>query len=194
MGIEDLGPLFDDEGNDITEAVRAKLQEGEKVSDLRKKFEAGIAESRTDKDARLAAEKEANELKRELLFRDSGIDLSSPMAQFFKENYNQGLTLDEIKASAAKIGLIATSADPAIQAEMEALNRIGSAATSAPPSSSALTPEEAVAQYSGNPDDFDDWFIAQYGSNLDKTNGGAVWDKSKDAPVTTPNRRRMVDY
>lgn len=190
MGIENLGPFYDAEGNDITESVLAEANEGNNVSGLRKKFEAGIAETKVEKEARDAAEKRAAAAERQLVLRDSGIDFSNPMSQYFADTYNGEMTVEAVKASAAKIGLIAQSEDPVLKAEMQAMERIARASSSTPAAPTELDPIEAVAKYSGSSADFDAWFIENYGSRLDDTNGGALWDKPKNSPVTSPSPRR----
>ena len=196
MGIEDLGQIFDAEGNDITEEVSARTQsasQSENISGLRKKFEQGLAETKVEKEAREAAEKRATIAERQLVLRDSGLDLSQPMAKYFADTYNGEMTVEAVKSAAATIGLIAQSEDPAIVAEIAAMARIGQAASSTPAAPSGLSPEETIASYTGSPDDFDAWFIEQFGSKLDRTNGGAQWDKPKDAPVVTPTPRRVAN-
>jgi hypothetical protein len=189
MAIDDLGPFFDADGEDITESVLAEANSGNNVSGLRKKFEEGIADTKAEKEARALAEARAVAAEKQLVLRDSGLDMTNPMAAFFAENYNGDLTVDAVKAAAAKIGLIAQSQDPAIAAEVAALTRIGQAAnTSSSGAGQVLSPEEELEAFQGTPEQFDAFYESKHGA-ADRNRSGAVWDKPQNVPVTTPTGR-----
>lgn len=188
MGINDLGPFYDAEGNDITDSVLNAAKEETNVSGLRKKFEEGIAESKDAKVAREAAEARAQVAERKLALAESGIDFSNPMAKYFADTYNGELTADAIKTAAATIGLIAQSADPEVIQEVASLNRIASASSATPPPTS-LSEADEIARFNGSAQEFDS-FMAKFGTNIDRSQGGAEWDSPATVPVTSPRGTR----
>lgn len=190
MALTDLGPIYDADGNDITESVLAEAEAGASVSGLRKKFEQGIAETKVEKEARLAAEARVLVLERQNFLRDSGVDLSSEAGKYFAETYNGELTVEAIKEKASMIGLIPKSQDPALVAEVNAMNRIGQAAVTSPVDTSLLSEEEQIAKFQGTPEQFDEFMATRIGSTVDRSQAGAVWDKPSGLAVTTPSPRR----
>ena len=191
MAIEDFGQIFDAEGNDITDSVIESMKPVENTSGLRRKFEEGLAETKAMKEALANAEASAQASKRELVLRDSGLDLTNPTAKYFADTYNGDLTVDAVKEMAAKIGLIPLSQSPEIIAGIAAQERIAQA--SVLPTSGAgstLTPEQEIANFQGNAEAFDAWFAQQNLTPIDRTQAGAVWDSPAGSPAARPVSRR----
>ena len=72
---------------------------------------------RRDLEARATAGDEAvaelAQLRRELSFRDAGVDPSSKQGQYFMRGYDGEMTVDAIRAEAAELGLTGESANSA---------------------------------------------------------------------------------
>lgn len=84
---------------------------------------------------------ELAQLRRELSFRDAGVDPQSKQGQYFMRGYDGDMTVDAIRAEAAELGLTGNSNPPAAQAppvDYGAEQRIAMAADDAGPVS---TPE-----------------------------------------------------
>lgn len=84
---------------------------------------------------------ELAQLRRELSFRDAGVDPSSKQGQYFMRGYDGEMTVDAIRAEAVELGLAGGSDSPASQAppvDYGAEQRIAMAADDAGPVS---TPE-----------------------------------------------------
>lgn len=68
---------------------------------------------RRDLESRAAAGDEAvaelAQLRRELSFRDAGVDPASKQGQYFMRGYDGELTVDAIRAEAAELGLVGES-------------------------------------------------------------------------------------
>ena len=98
---------------------------------------------RRELEARASAGDEAvaelAQLRRELSFRDAGVDPSSKQGQYFMRGYDGEMTVDAIRAEAAELGLTGESNTPAVQAppiDYGAEQRIAMAADDAGPVSS----------------------------------------------------------
>jgi len=74
---------------------------------------------------------DAEAAKKKLAFVEAGVDLSSPVAEYFIKGYDGEISTDAIKSAASKLNLTPQSA-PAPQAvqpaEQQAWNRMGNAA------------------------------------------------------------------
>jgi hypothetical protein len=74
---------------------------------------------------------DAEAAKRKLAFVEAGVDLSSPVAEYFVKGYDGEISAEAIKSAASKLNLTPQSA-PAPQqvapAEQQAWNRMGTAA------------------------------------------------------------------
>ncbi len=74
---------------------------------------------------------DAEAAKKKLAFVEAGVDLSSPVAEYFVKGYDGEISADAIKSAASKLNLTPQSA-PAPQAvqpaEQQAWNRMGNAA------------------------------------------------------------------
>lgn len=82
---------------------------------------------------------ELEQLRRELSFRDAGVDPNSKQGQYFIRGYDGDMTVDAIRAEAAELGLTGESNTPAVQAppiDYGAEQRIAMAADDAGPVSS----------------------------------------------------------
>lgn len=79
---------------------------------------------------------ELAQLRRELSFRDAGVDPASKQGQYFMRGYDGEMTVDAIRAEAAELGLAGDSNPPASQAppvDYGAEQRIAMAADDAGP-------------------------------------------------------------
>ena len=130
------------------------------TKDLRKKYEAALAENATLKAERAASQRDA-------AFREAGVDPADPKAKYFVKAYDGELSAEAIKAEAVAAGLVAPAAprvDPQVAAEtQQILSAVG-----APPSAggsdaafdaafaAARTPDEIRAAYvaHGKPDPY----------------------------------------
>ena len=189
MALTDLGPIFNEQGEDITDQVLEAAGQGQgntNVSGLRRQFEQGIQETKEAKAAREAAEARALAAERELALTKSGLNLEDPMQKYFADTYQGELTVEAIKTAAATIGIIPKSEDPAVAAEMAAMARIGQAASTPTPPAGNLSYEEAIAKFEGSPEDFDAWFEREYQTEVVNSKAGAKWDTDVNTPVTTP--------
>jgi hypothetical protein len=95
---------------------------------------------RRDLEARATAGDEAvaelAQLRRELSFRDAGVDPNTKQGQYFMRGYNGEMTVDAIRAEAAELGLAGESNTPSVQTDpvdYGAEQRIAMAATDAEP-------------------------------------------------------------
>ena len=82
---------------------------------------------------------ELQQLRRELSFRDAGVNPNSKQGQYFIRGYDGEMTVDAIRAEAAELGLTGESNTPAVQAppiDYGAEQRIAMAADDAGPVSS----------------------------------------------------------
>lgn len=74
---------------------------------------------------------DAEAAKKKLAFVEAGVDLSSPVAEYFIKGYDGEISADAIKSAASKLNLTpqSTPAPQAVQpAEQQAWNRMGNAA------------------------------------------------------------------
>lgn len=74
---------------------------------------------------------DAEVAKKKLAFVEAGVDLSSPVAEYFIKGYDGEISADAIKSAASKLNLTPQSApqpDPVNAAEQQAWNRIGNTA------------------------------------------------------------------
>lgn len=95
---------------------------------------------RRDLESRATAGDEAvaelAQLRRELSFRDAGVDPASKQGQYFMRGYDGDMTVEAIRAEAAELGLTGESQTPYAQTEpfnYGAEERIAMAATEAEP-------------------------------------------------------------
>ena len=95
---------------------------------------------RRDLEARASAGDEAvaelAQLRRELSFRDAGVDPNSKQGQYFMRGYDGEMTVDAIRAEAAELGVAGNSNPPVAQAppiDYGAEQRIAMAADDAGP-------------------------------------------------------------
>jgi hypothetical protein len=75
---------------------------------------------------------DAEAAKRKLAFVEAGVDLSSPVAEYFIKGYDGEISTEAIKSAASKLNLTPQQSAPAPQqvapAEQQAWNRMGNAA------------------------------------------------------------------
>ncbi len=79
---------------------------------------------------------ELAQLRRELSFRDAGVDPASKQGQYFMRGYDGEMTVDAIRAEAAELGLAGNNnppAEPAPLVDYAAEQRIAMAADDAGP-------------------------------------------------------------
>ena len=95
---------------------------------------------RRDLEARAAAGDEAvaelAQLRRELSFRDAGVDPASKQGQYFMRGYDGELTVDAIRAEASELGLVGESQTLPVQTapiDYDAEQRIALASDDAGP-------------------------------------------------------------
>lgn len=97
---------------------------------------------------------ELAQLRRELSFRDAGVDPSSKQGQYFMRGYDGEMTVDAIRAEAVELGLAGGSNSPASQAppvDYGAEQRIAMAADDAGP---VANPElDTLIRQTKNPDE-----------------------------------------
>jgi len=94
---------------------------------------------------------ELAQLRRELSFRDAGIDPASKQGQYFIRGYDGEMTVDAIRAEAAELGLAGGSNSPAMQeppVDYGAEQRIAMAADDAGPVSPPEWP--SLVKQTGN--------------------------------------------
>ena len=113
---------------------------------------------RRDLESRAAAGDEAvaelAQLRRELSFRDAGVDPNSKQGQYFMRGYDGEMTVDAIRAEAAELGLTGESQTPPVQTapvDYGAEQRIAMAADDAGP---VTNPDlDALIRQTTNPDE-----------------------------------------
>lgn len=98
---------------------------------------------------------ELAQLRRELSFRDAGVDPASKQGQYFMRGYDGEMTVDAIRAEAAELGLTGESQTPAVQTappvDYGAEQRIAMAATDAEP---VTNPDlDALIRQTANPEE-----------------------------------------
>jgi hypothetical protein len=69
-----------------------------------------LKEQLRDAEARAASAAEADSLRRQLAFRDAGLDMTNPTVKFFAEHYDGDANPDAVKARMVEVGL----AEPAV--------------------------------------------------------------------------------
>lgn len=114
---------------------------------------------RRDLEARATAGDEAvaelAQLRRELSFRDAGVDPASKQGQYFMRGYDGEMTVDAIRAEAAELGLTGESNTPPVQTAPDfdygAEQRIAMAADDAGP---VTNPDlDALIRQTNNPEE-----------------------------------------
>jgi hypothetical protein len=114
---------------------------------------------RRELEARASAGDEAvaelAQLRRELSFRDAGVDPASKQGQYFMRGYDGEMTVDAIRAEAAELGLTGESQTSAVQTappvDYGAEQRIAMAATDAEP---VTNPDlDALIRQTANPEE-----------------------------------------
>lgn len=192
MAIDDLGPFYDADGNDITDQVlqEAAGQSGNKPGwrkDLEDKAEQG--KEAVTRAAEATARAEAAE-RREAL-RDAGVDLKSELGKFFADSYKGESTADAIKEAAGKIGLIPVSQTPEAQAQMQALERIANAGAGAGTADGASLDDlqTQIDNFQGTQAEFNTFLVSK-GVIGDPSRQGAKWTKGNDqTEITVPAPR-----
>lgn len=103
------------------------------------------AELRKEKQARKAAEEKAAAYERRDAIAAAGVDVSTPLGKFFAEKYDGEATVEAVTAAAKAAGFVestpAPAADPAVDAGLEAGDRIAAAA----PGSAVVDPTNPTA-------------------------------------------------
>lgn len=190
MAIEDLGPIYDSEGNDITEDVlaQAKGQTQGNTPGWRRELEQKAEQGKEAIEREKAATERAEAAERKSALLEAGVDVTTELGKYFADTYKGEATAEAIKEAAGKIGLIPISQTPAVQGELAALGRIADASAGTQIPASDLPPEEQIANFSGTADQFDDW-VKKFGTQIDRTNNDAVWDKPSSREITTPQGR-----
>tara|TARA_R100001463_G_scaffold48448_8_gene97560 strand:- start:871 stop:1320 length:450 start_codon:yes stop_codon:yes gene_type:complete len=97
---------------------------------------------------------ELAQLRRELSFRDAGVDPNSKQGQYFMRGYDGEMTVDAIRTEAAELGLAGESNTPYIQpdpVDYGAEQRIAMAADDAGPVTNPSL--DALIRQTNNPDE-----------------------------------------
>src|SRR5690606_31461626 len=91
-----------DDGTNVVQIPRANIRKLEKAADEGRKAQAELAA-----------------LRREMTFREAGIDPSNAAHKYFIKGYDGEVSLDAIKAAAAEAGFLATQGQQQQQQEQQ---------------------------------------------------------------------------
>ena len=192
MALNDLGPFYDADGNDITDQVLEQAQPASgNTPGWRKKLEEDAEQGKEAVKQAATATARAEAAERREALREAGVDLSSELGKFFADSYKGESTADAIKEAAGKIGLIPVSQTPQVQAEMQGLERVAAAGAGAVATAGVETDDldVQITNFRGSKAEFDD-FLVKKGVIGDPSRGGARWQKGNDtSEMTVPAAR-----
>jgi hypothetical protein len=114
---------YDDELDEQDEIQEGNTNEKSFVADLRRQAKEGKSAKKEAEDAKA----QLASLQRESAFMKAGVDLDTPLGKMFAKGYDGELSVDAIKQAGSAVGALPTSADPGIQAELAAHDRVAQA-------------------------------------------------------------------
>lgn len=192
MALNELGPFYDADGNDITDQVLQEAQpQSGNAPGWRKKLEEDAEQGKEAVKQAAQATARAEAAERREALREAGVDLTSELGKFFADSYKGDSTAEAIKEAAGKIGLIPVSQTPAVQAEMQGLERIAAAGAGAgaTPVASEEDLETQIQNFQGSDAEFNAFLVSK-GVGSDSSRQGAKWLKGNDqTAITVPSTR-----
>lgn len=182
MAINDLGTIYDANGNDITDQVHAEFENAPEpqTQGWRKKLQEDAEKGKEAQTREADAIARADAAERKVALIEAGVDMSTPLGKYFADTYKGDATVDAIKDAAGQIGLISAAQSPVVQNELAGLERITNASQGAG-TSAASSPEEQIENFKGTPEEFD-LFVATLGSKIDR-NKDVEWQKPQEQSV-----------